>query len=811
MKTSNFRHVTLAATLLVTTTLVDPMAHAAEHPLQLAQAAQATVKSYDIPAGPLGAAITAYGEASGLRLLVTSATIGERRSPGVSGQFTAEQALRRLLDDTGLTYRFTGSNTVTLVEAPRGGSATVLPPVTVEGRRTADETAWGHVDGYVAKRAATATKTDTPLIETPQSISVVTRDQMDAQGLQSLQQSLRYSAGVVPETRANFGGYDIIYGRGFPLQRYLDGMKLQGNDGFITPQPELYNVERVELLRGPSSIIYGQATPGGIVNMVSKRPTEIPVHEVMLKAGTFDNYQGGFDLGGPLSDSGKMLFRLTGFAKSAETQVDYTKEERIAISPSLAFRIGDDTTLTLLTSYQNDPWVGLYNLVPARGSVQSNPNGRLPRSFYTGDPSFNTNEREQYSAGYLLEHDLSDAWTLRQNLRYLHTDGRLDQVSPLNNGLAANGRTLTRFVQAADENNDAFTVDNQAQAKFATGVVDHTSIVGFDYQRTSTEMLLGQALGPSLDIFNPVYGQTITRPAYTTTNSHQIARQYGLYAQDQLKYDRWVVLLGGRGDWASAETDNRLDSTRTGQSDRAFSGRGGLVYLFDNGIAPYVSYSESFQPQGGTKFGGQPLDPSEGAQYEAGVKYQPSGLNSFVTAAVFDLTQSNVSVSDPAHSGSRLQIGEVSARGFELEAKANLFEGFNLIASYTRLDAEVTKTTTAADLHKTPQYTPKHTASTWADYTIQHGDFAGLGFGGGVRYVGLTYGDTANAIRVPNYTLFDAAVYYDFGMLSPDLKGISFAINAANLFDKEYVSECTNSNCLYGTGRTVMGTLRYRW
>jgi iron complex outermembrane receptor protein len=810
MKPSDFRLVAVMAALAAPVTLMHNAVAADGRDIQLAQSAPSVSRSYNIPAAPLGTVITAFGEAAGLRLLVTSATIGERRSPGVHGRFTPEQALQRLLDGTGLTYRFTDSNTVTLVEAPRGGTATVLPPLTVEAHSGVDEDAWSHVDGYIARRAATATKTDTPLIETPQSISVITRDQMDAQNLQSLQQSLRYSAGVVPETRANFGGYDIIYGRGFPLQRYLDGMKLQGNDGYITPQPDLYNIERVELLRGPNSILYGQATPGGLVNMVSKRPTETPVHEVMLKAGTFDSYQGGFDLGGPLSESGKVLFRLTGFAKSSETQVDYTKEERIAISPSVAFRISDDTTLTVLTSYQHDPWVGLYNLVPARGSVQSNPNGQLPRSFYTGDPSFNTNEREQYSAGYLFEHELNDSWVLRQNLRFLHADGRLDQVAPLNNGLASNGQTLTRYVQATDENIDAFTVDSQAQAKFSTGTIDHTSIIGFDYQRTSFEQLLGQATGPSLNIFAPVYYQTITRPAYTT-NTHQVARQYGLYAQDQIKYDRWVLQLGGRGDWASSDTNNRANHTRSGQFDRAFSGRAGLVYLFDNGLAPYVSYSESFQPQSGTKFGGEPLNPSEGAQYEAGLKYQPPGMNSFITASVFDLTQSNVSVTDPAHTSNRLQIGEVSARGFELEGKASLFEGVNLLASYTYLDAEVTKTTTAADLHKTPQYTPTHTASTWADYTIPRGDFAGLGFGGGIRYVGLTFGDTANTVRVPGYTLFDAAIYYDFGQLRADLKGLSFAVNAANVFDKEYVSECTNSNCLYGTGRTVIGTLRYRW
>ncbi len=774
---------------------------------QIAQAAQARV--FDIPAQPLGSALTAFGQQSDLQVTFDAGVAAGVRSAAVAGTLAPEDALRRLLSGTGVTYSFIDARTVTFVKVPVGGAGTTtLGPVTVEADRNR-ETAWGPIPGYVATRSATGTKTDTPLIETPAQISVVSRDEMDAIGAQSLQQSLRYTAGITPETRSTLGGYDMLYGRGFFLDKYLDGMKLANNNGFASPQTELYGLERVEFIHGPASVLYGQASPGGLVNQISKRPMATPFGEVSLMGGSYSRFQGAFDIGGPLDAGAKFLYRLTGLARQSDTQVDYAKEKRLFIAPSFTWRPTADTSLTILTHYKDDPDLGLYNFVPAQGSVLGNPNGKIPTSFYAGDPGFNDLGRKQYSLGYAFEHRFNDMWTVRQNLRYLHTDGTFKQVLPLS--LAANGRTLNRYVQVDYETVGTFTVDNQVQAKFDTGPLRHTVLAGLDYQNVADKDRIGQAVGPSIDIFNPVYNQNIVAPGINTTNMYQTLNQTGVYLQDQMKIDRFSFLVAGRNDWVDNKTRNRLNNTATTLSDSAFTGRVGAVYQFDFGLAPYVAYTTSFQPTSGTAFGGGAFKPTTGKQVEGGVKYQPAGINSFVTLSAFNMTQQDVLTPDPSHTGFSVQTGEIRSRGIEIEGQASPIDGLNLTASYSYLDSEVTRSN-STNLGKTPLYTPSNMASAWADYTIQGGPAQGLGFGAGARYVGATWGNSTNTLRIPGFTLFDATIHYDLGGLNTALQGTKLAINASNLFDKTYVSECTNTvNCLYGYRRTIYATLSYRW
>ncbi len=800
----------LAMTAMATLFAANPALAQGQKPpgrQQVAQAAQ--VRAFDIPVQPLGSALTAFGQQSGLQVTFDAVVASGVRSAPVAGTLAPEDALRRLLSGTGVTYSFIDARTVTVQKVPAAsGGATTLSPVTVEADRLR-ETAWGPAPGYVATRSAAGTKTDTPLIETPAQISVVTRDEMDAIGAQSLQQSLRYTAGITPETRSTLGGYDMLYGRGFFLDKYLDGMKLSNNNGFASPQTELYGLERVEFIHGPASVLYGQASPGGIVNQISKRPTATPFGEVSLMGGSYSRIQGAFDIGGPLDKEGKYLYRLTGLAKQSDTQVNYTREKRLFIAPSFTWRPTNDTSLTFLTHYKDDPDLGLYNFVPAQGSVLGNPNGKISTSFYAGDPSFNDLSRKQYSLGYAFEHRFDDMWTVRQNLRYLHTDGTFKQVLPLS--LAANGRTLNRYVQVDLETVGAFTIDNQVQAKFDTGPLRHTVLAGLDYQNTADKDRIGQALGPSIDIFNPVYNQTIVAPGINTTNMYQTLNQTGVYLQDQIKFDRVSLLFAGREDWVDNKTRNRLNNTTTTLSDSAFTGRVGALYLFDFGLAPYVAYTSSFQPTSGAAYGGAAFKPTKGKQIEGGVKYQPTGFNSFVTATAFNMTQQDVLTPDPAHTGFSVQTGEIRSRGIELEGQASLTDGLNLTASYSYLDSEVTKSNTT-NLGKTPLYTPSNMASAWLDYTIPSGPARGLGIGGGARYVGATWGNSTNTLRIPGFTLFDASIHYDLGGLNNALQGTKLTVNASNLFDKTYVSECTNTvNCLYGYRRTIYATVSYRW
>ena len=293
----------------------------------------------------------------------------------------------------------------------------------------------------------------------------------------------------------------------------------------------------------------------------------------------------------------------------------------------------------------------------------------------------------------------------------------------------------------------------------------------------------------------------MTTPAISVSRVQRLS-QTGLYAQDQIKVDkRWALTLGGRQDWAKARYVDRFAGTTAKRDDSAFTGRAGLAYLSDLGVTPYVSYSQSFLPVSTAGAAGRILDPETGRQFEAGVKYQPPGGESYVAAALFDLKRRNVVTYDLI-TFAPTQTGEVRSRGAELEVKLNLLRDFNLLAAYTYQDVEVTKST-AADLGKRPPTIPEQTASLWADYKFAEGPLAGLGLGAGVRHTGFTYGDTRNTYKVPGYTLADASVHYDWG-------DTRLALNANNLFDKEYVASCWGS-CYFGPRRTVIATLRHRW
>lgn len=682
-----------------------------------------------------------------------------------------------------------------------------LGPVTVEGAGAVLESATGPVTGFVANRSAAGSKTDTPLVETPQAVSVITRDQIDAQNAQSLNQVMRYVAGVTPETRGSVATrYDQLTLRGFTPGSYLDGLRLVSGSyaGF---QLDTSAVERVEVLRGPASVLYGQASPAGLVNFVSKRPTGERFNQFDLQYGSFNTRQASVDLGGSLNDDKSLLYRFNGLVRAADGQVDLTESRRIAINPSVTWKAGDDTTITVLAGYQRDPKAGSYGSVPAAGSALPNRYGEVPRNFYDGDPNFETFDRTQASLGYEVTHRLNGVWTLRQNARWMHSEVDYKSVYGSSTLTSTDPRVIRRATIATLADLDGGAIDNQAQARFDTGPVHHTLLMGFDYyrQRLATQQRTGGA--PDLNIFAPVYNQFIPNPPVTSSQT-QISAQSGVYAQDQIKIDRLVFLLGGRVDWASSETTNRMTNRTTDSFDRAMTGRVGVVYLFDNGIAPYASYSESFEPQSGTDFSGKPFEPTRGAQYEVGVRYQPPGSNSLLTLSLFDLRRTNVTTSDPAHTGYSVQTGEVRSRGVELEGRASLGGGVSATAAYSYLDNKVTKSTTNT-VGTTPYGVAAHTASGWLDYTVSSGPLRGLGLGVGARFVGSTFGDAANSFKVPSYTLADAAIRYDLSELRRDLDGWQVAVNASNLFDRRYVTACYSTAwCWYGPQRAVMASLK---
>jgi len=794
--------IILMATVLTTLTTSELAAAQDQPSAQIVP----VLRSFNIPAQPLPDALALFGRQSGMQVSVDAASARGVASPGVTGSMQADQALEHLLAGTGLTFHLTGNNTAMLEKLPPGSTTGTinLPALQIMGQKQTAG-AWDPVDGYVATQGRSATKTDTPILETPQTIHVITKDQLAAQQAESVRSALRYAPGVFVSDDAD-NRLDSFTVRGFNLDQYLDGLKLQSGT-WAVPKVEPYMLERLELLEGPSSVLYGQASPGGLLDMVSKRPTADPVHEIELQTGSYDRIQGAFDLGGSIDKDGQFLYRVTGLARSTDTQVDHTKERRFNIAPALTWRPNDDTSLTLLTSYLHDPDGGFWDLLPYQGTLTSNPNGKISSSFYTGDTGFEKFTRTQYQAGYEFSHRFSDTWQVRQNFRYSNLS--MDYAAVQGLTLQSDEQTLNRQAYAANEKLNTIDLDNQAQADFTTGILTHKILLGVDYQRLTWDDFTRLGAAPTLDILDPDYSQNIPRPG-VFQDQYETQNQVGVYAQEQLSLGGWRLLLAGREDWASTRLSNHLADTATTQSDMAFTGHVGLSYVFKNGFVPYVSYATSFQPTLGTDFDGNAFKPTTGKQEEVGIKYQPPGINALFTLAAFNLTQDNVSTSDPDHANFSVQTGQVRSRGIEVSAVATPIEGLNLRASYTYLQPKIMKANNNTEGNDLAD-TPRNLASAWADYTFGEGPAEGFGLGGGIKYGGQMYATNANTQKIPDYVIVDAAVHYDLGAVKKDLAGLKISVNANNLFDKKYVSYCSAIGCRWGLRRSVLATVGYSW
>lgn len=795
---------TLAAALL---TCVSGTTLAAAQPEQRS----AQQFNFNLPAKPVTQSVNDIGRITGLSVVFREEREMTAMGKPVRGVMSAEHALTTLLAGTGLHYRFSNATTVQIFAAPSAASDTMVV-------RAQGDSRLGPVVGYVASNSTSGTKTNTPLLKTPQSVSVITQEQAEAQGAHSLIQALRYSAGVAAEVRGSASRYDLPYIRGFgsptDANQYLDGLRLLRGGGYAIPQIETYGIERIEFLKGPSSTLYGGVTPGGLINAVSKAPTSEPQHAVEMLYGSHQRMQLGLDSAGPVNDDRTLLYRIVAMGRKSETQVVNTKEERLYVAPSLTWIPDADTSLTVTMSYQRDPEGGYYGVLPTVGSLWSSPAGQIPRNFNDGDPAYDAFSRTQTMAGYQFEHRFNDTWSVRHNVRYLDHSTVTKSVGTA--GLAADGHTISRYALGTDETLRGITSDLQLQAEFDVGRTYHTALFGFDYQESDWTQIRDYGAAPSIDYLNPVYGVATNLTLARITNQKQHTNQTGFYAQDQIDFERWTLVGGVRYDAVRVRTDNRLTETRSVQDDEAISGKLGLIYNFDSGVAPYISYSTAFLPVTGSDASGQAFKPTTARQHEVGIKYQPVGFNGLFTLAYFDITQRDVVTYANAYTS--YQTGEQRSRGVEFEAKMALTDNINVTGAFTYTDAEVVKGL-GADVGQSPIGIPDYTASLWADYRFRSGALEGVTVGSGVRYVGSTVGGyspnvyTANATRldVPSYTLFDASIGYDFGQRSASLAGLSAKLSINNLFDKRYVTCLANNFCNYGNDRVVYASLAYRW
>ncbi|WP_226468217.1 TonB-dependent siderophore receptor [Luteimonas panaciterrae] len=656
----------------------------------------------------------------------------------------------------------------------------------------------GEAEGYTVERTSAGTKTNTPLNEVPQAISVITATQIRDQNAQNLQEVLRYSAGVRTDQYGldNRGDWFALRG-GSSGTTLLDGMRLPltGYYGVIREEP--YAFERIEVMHGPSSVMAGQTAPGGVVNLVHKRPQAEASHEIAVQVGSDERRQIAADLTGPANADGTLLYRLVALARDNETQVEYADDHRRYIAPSLTWIPNDANTLTVYLEYQKDLNRNTNGFFPIVGTLYPSRSGRIPVDRFVGEPSWDRNGGERIRFGYAFEHRFNENWSLRHDLRHDRLTGGFrtiyaDFFSTANPGgvyLDEEQRLLSRLTYGSDDHSRITNSDLLLEGRLGSGRVRHTLLVGVDAMAFNADQRISpDAYCPEpFDVYAPVYG-TCPEPQFTAENvwTHTRTRQVGMIVQDQIKLDeRWVFVGGLRRDWL--ETND--------SSEQAWTKNLGVVYLAKGGWSPYFNYAESFQPVAGQPHGGGTFDPSRGKQAEAGVKWTPDGYHFTATAAVYKLEEKGRLVSDPFNPGYSVQAGPIDAKGIELEANGSI-GNWDLIASYTHTKA------TREDGTRYESY-PENSAALWAVHRFAA--LPGLRIGGGVRYVGKTWDGADGPYVTPSNTLFDAMASYDVGAWR-------FSLNAVNLTDKTYLATClSRGDCWYGTKRRVMAEVAYRW
>lgn len=685
-----------------------------------------------------------------------------------------------------------------IAQEAEGRTATTLAPITVQAGPLESPT--GPVDGYLATRAVTATKTDTPLVETPQSITVVTSEQMADTGAQSIQDALNYAAGVRSEAYGVDSRSDNFRVRGSEPTVYLDGLRTNYNYYTSTTRTEPYTLERIEVLRGPSSMLYGQGSTAGVVNMVSKRPQLEPHAEVGISYGTHNRRQAQADFTGPLNEEGTLLYRLVAVGRKADTQVDYVPDDRWVLAPSITWRPSSQTSFTLLGLWQEDKSGSTSQFFPWEGVSLPNPNGMLPTYRFIGDPDWDRYDSKRRSIGWSLEHGFSDNWKLRHNARwsYNHVDYRSLYADSFTQpggwfGDPINKRMLGRIAWGSIKTVRMASADQHVEGRFDTGPVRHKLLAGFDlsYAREAESIAsdsptyLGGAV-PPIDAYEPVY-PAYTPPAFSDTPMMR-QRDIGLYLQDELRYGNWIAVAGVRFD----RSENMLEGRPEDFTHRATTKRLGVMYAFDNGISPYVSYSESFTPILDRDAAGNAFVPMRGKQWEAGVKYESSDGRLMVNVSTYTLDEENRLTSDPNNPFESIQAGKTRNRGVDVELKTTIGRRFDLIGNYSYIN-----------LDEQLEGIPEHQAAVWGKYRFAVGDMDGFSAGAGVRWLsGFT--DTG-APYTPSVTLADV-------MLGYETSDWRFALNVNNLFDKKYVSTCLGrGDCWYGSRRSIVASASYKF
>lgn len=668
----------------------------------------------------------------------------------------------------------TGSDAPPLVEVRAGASGLIIGIISEEIEIVITQPQSG--ERYLVPNATAGTRTDTPILDTPQSVQVVPRQVLEDQQIVRVDEALRNVSGVSGRL-AGFGFGENLVIRGFTANGFDSGPIVR--NGFrvtnLLGTQETANLERIEVLKGPSSVLYGQTEPGGIVNLVAKQPLSEPFYEMKFQVGSFGFIRPSVDLTGPLTEDASLRYRLNVAYQREDGFRDFeTETRRFFIAPVLSWDISDRTTLTLLLEYVDeespyDPGIpalgeGLFD-VP-RERIMTHPN------------SFVSNR--SLTLGYDFKHQLDEDWTLNHGFRYVSQDYAIGTFLPLSVDETAG--TVFRLPATREYYSSDYSVQANIAGKFATGTVDHSLLFGVDlnFNRFDDRFTkIDFSSGGSLDLFNPVYGAFPGSDFSNATPFPEFDVEYdrvGVFLQDQINFSDNFILVGSlRYD----SVDFRNVFNDTSRSDSAWSPRLGIIYKPVDNLSLYANYSQSFRPNFGTDVNGDSFEPQKATGYEVGMKAELLDGSLQATLAYFDITKQNVLTADPNNQFFSIATGEQRSQGVELDIAGEILPGWKIVANYAYIDARVTKDNTIPEGNRLFN-SPYHSAGLWTTYEIQTGDLQGLGFGVGFNYVGDRAGDLDNSFKVDDYFLANAALFYK-------RENWRLGLNFNNLLNTKYI------------------------
>ena len=772
-------------------------------------------QNFNIPAQSLSSALLQFSENTGIKTFFSADVARDIKTQGLSGSYTPQQALDKLLANTGIAYRFTDTQSVALSVAQKNSSTetTTLKPMTVVGKAANDPNDPYNTD-YNRTNASTATKTDTPIMETPIAIQVVPRAVMQDQQAVQVGDAIKNVSGVFQGfTFGGFGEEFMIRGFNTNNANYLDGFR------WPVSRIPLANAERVEVVKGAAANLYGRIQPGGMINVVTKRPQATPYYALEQKFGSFDLYQTTGDATGAINKDGSLMYRLNFEYLDKKSFRDFAYTDRVFIAPSLTWKVRDRTQLDLDFMHSDEDTLEDHGVVAS--TVTRRPVD-IPISRFLGEPAIDNSNTKLYSTAATLNHAFSDNWKINARFNYLKRDTvDLQHAAPGTLNLTTG--SLTRRFFGGDSSADSYSGTVNLTGKFATWGLKHDVLGGWDYYSTGgptsswalPPVSAGGIVNP-INIYQPVYGQSGVNLATAQKNSFQVQSIYwnGAYFQDQITlFDKLHVLGGGRYDWAyqasgSASGTNKsladASANLSGVNNQKFSPRVGLLYQPWEWLSLYGNFVESLgSANTATGVGGTVLGPETAEQYEAGFKTEFFDKRLMSSVAFYQLTKQNMSVPIAGTLFSET-IGEARSQGVEMDVTGKVTDALSLITTYAYTDASILKGTNQG---KRLWNVPRNAGSFWAKYDLQQQSVRGLSVGAGVYLQGQREGDAANTFELPGYGRIDALVKYKLPIAKAKT---TLQFNVENLLDHQYYAATSNSTTFINPGapRTFMGSVK---